>query len=308
MEWDDRIGARLRPKDLHTLQIIGELGSMAKASSVLGLSQPAISKAIADLEVVLGSVLLERSARGVELTDAGRLLVERGRIIFDELRQCVRDIKHLADPTQGEIRIGATEPLTVFVAQVISLLAPSYPGIRYTLRVGDTTGLLHILRERELDVVITRWMPAPDANDFDAELIFAAPLAVLADKDHHLAGRSNLQLSELLGEIWVLPPPDGFLGKIIVDLFARRGLIRPKPLVSTKSVYANLSVVATGRALTILPARMVNYRANAAWLRALDIEFTDSHDPIAAVTVKGRRAAGPVPLFQQACREVAKLG
>jgi DNA-binding transcriptional LysR family regulator len=308
MEWDDRIGARIRPKDLHTLQTIGEFGSMAKASSVLGLSQPAISKAIADLEVVLGAVLLERSARGVELTNAGHLLVERGRIIFDELRQCVRDIKHLADPTQGQIRVGATEPLTVLFAQIVNQLASTYPAVGFTLRVSDTTTLLHALRERELDIVITRWMPPPDADDYDAELIFAVPLAVLAEKEHALVGKPGLHLAELLNETWVLPPPDSFLGKIIADLFARRGLIRPMPLVTTQSVYAQLNLVATAKMLTILPGRMVNYHANAAWLRALEIEFDDCHDPIATVTVRGRRAAGPLPLFQQACREVAKLG
>ena len=87
MLWDDRIGRRVRLKDLHTLQTIAEVGSMAKASLRLALSQPAISKAIADMEHTLGAPLLDRSARGVELTDCGRVLIERGRVIFDELHQ-----------------------------------------------------------------------------------------------------------------------------------------------------------------------------------------------------------------------------
>src|SRR5687767_14431484 len=110
MQWDDRIGRRLRLKDLHTLQTVAEIGSMAKASERLALSQPAISKAISDMEHTLGAPLLDRSSRGVELTESGRLLVERGRVIFDEVRQGVRDIEHLSDPTRGEVRIGTSEP------------------------------------------------------------------------------------------------------------------------------------------------------------------------------------------------------
>src|SRR5262245_51331007 len=111
MLWDDRIGRRLRLKDLHTLQTIAEVGSMAKAAEQLALSQPAISKAITDMEHTLGAPLLDRSSRGVELTECGRLLVERGRVVFDEIRQGVREIEHWSDPTRGEVRIGTTEPV-----------------------------------------------------------------------------------------------------------------------------------------------------------------------------------------------------
>ena len=87
MDWEHRVGRRLRLKDLHTLQTVAEVGSMARASHRLALSQPAISKAISDMEHTLGAPLLDRSARGVELTEHGRILVNRTRIIFDEVKQ-----------------------------------------------------------------------------------------------------------------------------------------------------------------------------------------------------------------------------
>ena len=108
MKWDDRIGRRLRLKDFHTLQTVAEVGSMAKASERLALSQPAISKAISDLEHTLGAPLLDRSSRGVELTECGRRLVEHARVVFDEIRQSVSDIEHLSDPTRGVVRIGTS--------------------------------------------------------------------------------------------------------------------------------------------------------------------------------------------------------
>src|SRR5258706_7276600 len=118
-------------KDLHTLQTVAEPGSMAKASERLALSQPAISKAISDMEHTLGPALLDRSSRGVELTDCGHLLIERARVVFDEVRQGVSDIESMSDPTRGEIRLGTTEPLNVVASEIVSLLSRKYPPITY---------------------------------------------------------------------------------------------------------------------------------------------------------------------------------
>jgi DNA-binding transcriptional LysR family regulator len=81
--------------------VVSEIGSTAKAAQCLGLSQPAISKAIAEMEHALGAPLLERSATGVELTPCGGMLVDRARVIFDEVRQGVKNIAHAFDPSRG---------------------------------------------------------------------------------------------------------------------------------------------------------------------------------------------------------------
>src|ERR1700712_3474590 len=204
MLWDDRIGRRLRLKDLHTLQAVADAGSMAKASKQLALSQPAISKAIADMEQVLGAPLLERSAQGVDITECGRLLLARGRVIFDELREGVKDIQNHSDPTRGEIRIGTTEPITGFVSEVISRISQVYPRITYQVAVSDTTTLVRDLRERSLDVVITRWTGSAITDDLVADVLFKAPLAVVADRRHPLIKRKKLELADTMGEAWTL--------------------------------------------------------------------------------------------------------
>ena len=121
---------------------------MAKASERLALSQPAISKAISDMEHTLSAPLLDRSSRGVELTECGRLLVERARVIFDEVRQGVSDIEHLSDPTRGDVRIGTIEPVTGVVSEIISQLARRYFRLSYHVMVSDLDTLLRELRER----------------------------------------------------------------------------------------------------------------------------------------------------------------
>src|ERR1043165_4876433 len=103
-DWGDRIGRRVKLRDLHILLAVAKLGSMGKAAAELAVSQPAISKAIADVEHAVGLRLLERGPRGIEPTMYGRALLKCGTAVFDELRQGVKELEFLTDPGAGEIR------------------------------------------------------------------------------------------------------------------------------------------------------------------------------------------------------------
>jgi DNA-binding transcriptional LysR family regulator len=137
MQWNERIGRRLKLRDLHILLAVVQQGSMAKAASELAISQPAVSKAIADVEHTLGLRLLERSRNGIEPTEYGRALVRHGVAIFDELKQGVRELEFLADPSAGEVRIGTTPPLAAsFVSMVIDRLGRRFPRIVFDVTTG----------------------------------------------------------------------------------------------------------------------------------------------------------------------------
>jgi DNA-binding transcriptional LysR family regulator len=107
---------------------------MAKAAERLAISNPVVSKTIADLERALGVRLLERSRQGVEPTLYGRAVLKHGLAAFDELRQCVKEIEFLTDPTTGEVRIGSIIPLAAgFASTIIDRLSRRYPRIAFQL-------------------------------------------------------------------------------------------------------------------------------------------------------------------------------
>jgi len=108
MPWDDRLKRRLKLRDLDILAAVVQAKGMGRAASNLNISQSAISKAVADLEHALGVRLLDRSRRGIEPTAYGQALISRGVVLFNELRQTVRDIDFLADPSARELRVAAT--------------------------------------------------------------------------------------------------------------------------------------------------------------------------------------------------------
>ena len=124
MDWSERIGRRIKLRDLHILLAVEQCGSMARAAEYLAISKPVISKAIGDLEHVLGVRVLERDRHGAELTTYGAALLKRGITVFDELRESVKDIEFLTNPTAGRVRIGCNPILaTGFVSAVVDRLS-----------------------------------------------------------------------------------------------------------------------------------------------------------------------------------------
>src|SRR5687768_4306068 len=107
----EHIERRLKLHDMRVLIAVVEAGSMHKAAERLRTSQPAISRSISDLEHSVGVRLLERSPRGIRPTPYGRVLVKRGVAAFDEFRQGMKDIKFLADPSTGELRIACSDAM-----------------------------------------------------------------------------------------------------------------------------------------------------------------------------------------------------
>jgi DNA-binding transcriptional LysR family regulator len=172
--------------------------------------------------------------------------------------------------------------------------------------VSDLDTLLGALRERARDVVITRWVPPPNADDLAVRVLFKSPLAVMAARNHPLLKRKKLGLGDLMDQQWTLAPSDSFLGRVVVDLFRRRELPLPPTVVTSISINMRLSLLATGDFLTVLPQIMLHSPANKAWLRALDVDLSDSLQPIAYITLKQRRASGTLQLFGHAATDIAK--
>src|SRR5262245_59915210 len=139
MQLSDRIGRRIRLHDLNVLIAVVPAGSMNKAASLLHTGQSAISRSISDLEPAVGVQLLDRNPRGVQPTEYGHALLSGGMAMFDELRQAIKHIEFLADPTAGKIRVGTTIPLvTSFVDSVIDRISRQHPRILFDLVTAQT--------------------------------------------------------------------------------------------------------------------------------------------------------------------------
>src|SRR5215472_10871132 len=131
---EDRVGRRLKFRDLQVFFAAAGAGSMAEAARRLNLTQPAVSEIIAQLEHLFAVRLFDRTTRGVEATIFGRALLSRAQASLDEMKQGVRDIAFLTDPTVGEVRIGCAQRLSAAVMpRIAERFSRIYP--RVVLRI-----------------------------------------------------------------------------------------------------------------------------------------------------------------------------
>src|SRR5262249_14534970 len=143
----------LKLRQLEILLTVADTGSMAKAATRLAITQPAISRALADAEQMLGVPLFNRGTHGVEPTQYGRALLKRGVAAFDELDQGIREIEFLTDPTVGELRIGAPAGTSEgIVLAAINRLSRQYPRVVFHVAIVTGSALLDQLRERDVEL------------------------------------------------------------------------------------------------------------------------------------------------------------
>jgi DNA-binding transcriptional LysR family regulator len=307
--WEARIGRRIRLRDLHVLLTAVQCGSMVKAARRLAVSQPAVSKAIADLEHTLKVRLLDRGPQGIEPTQYGSALVRRGLAVFDELRQAVGEIEFMANPTVGEVRIGCNESLSAaLLPAVIDRLAAQHPGVTVDLLQMSRPITLEIrqLRERNVDLIIGRGIyPIPE-NDLNAEVLFEEPLLVVAGARSRWVRRRKLELADLSDAKWILYPPNEAPGLLVVQAFRLQGLPVPRPSVTTSSFHLRDALLTRGDYLTVVPACMLRvFNAKHLTVKPLPIDLGLQTRPVAIFTLKNRTLSPLVEIVIKCVRAVA---
>jgi DNA-binding transcriptional LysR family regulator len=307
MQLNDRIGRRIKLQDLHVLMTVVEAGSMGKAAERLHTSQPAVSNSIAKLEHTLGVRLLDRHPQGIEPTRFGRALLDCGVAVFDDLRQGIKNIDYLADPTAGEVRIGCNPLLAAdFVPAVIDGVSRRYSRIVFHLATELTDALHDQLNNRTLDLLITRrFGPVADPR-LNFEFLFDDPFVVATGTGNRWVGRRKVTLADLLNETWLLPPPESAFGSVAVQAFRASGLDYPHVTLITDSAEVRSRLLPTGRFLTIWAASAVSRRGARSGLRVLPVELPIASQPNGIVTVKDRSLSPVAQVFVQHARTIAK--
>jgi DNA-binding transcriptional LysR family regulator len=302
-----QIGRRLKLRQLEILSAVAECGTMGKAAQRLAVSQPVVSKAIADLEHTLSVRLLDRSAQGVEPTTYGRALLKWSAAAFDNLRQGVKEIEFLSDPTAGDLRIGCGGAMVEGILPVILLrLRQQHPRLTFHVTQANTRSVLYReLRERNVDLVMGRIILQDIEDDLNTETLFDEPLLVVASHSNPLARRRRIQLAELLDESWVLPG-DGAARVTIAETFAAGGLAVPHADVVYASIHMHRALLVSGRFVSMMPASVVRFGSNDRSLKVLPVKLPALPRPVGVITLKNRMISPIVEGFTDRAREVAK--
>jgi len=314
IDWESQIGRRLRLRDLHVFATVVRWGSMARAARELGVSQPAVSEVMSDLEHALGVRLLDRGAQGVRSTIYGDALLKRSVVVFDELKQSIRDIEFLSDPTVGELRIGCTESLsTTILPRIISRYRDQYPRVAVFLddvgaRAAESLG--PGLRERKFDCVLQRIatpvLNGHSADELTTEILFDDELVVVAGAHTAWARRRSIDLAELADQPWILPPPGTWYHAFVAQAFQKQGLAVPNASLITHSIALRTRVLTEGTYLATFANSVVRLNADHYALKVLPVDLSAPSLSAGILTLKNRTLSPVVEQFLATARTVAK--
>jgi DNA-binding transcriptional LysR family regulator len=219
----------------------------------------------------------------------------------------VKNIEFLADPTAGELRIGSTAFLaTSFVSAVVGRLSPRYPRIVFHLMTGTAEMLQRDLRERKVDLVITRSFGRITDEHLHSEFLFDDSFSVAASAQSQWARRRSLELADLIKEPWVLPPPESAIWSVAMESFRRSGLDFPRATVVAVLPEIRISMLATMRFLSIFPTSALKFSIRRPEVAILPVRLPVPHVPIELVTLKNRTLSPVAQLFCEHARDVAK--
>jgi DNA-binding transcriptional LysR family regulator len=304
--WNPQIRRRLKLRELDILMAVVAAGGMRKAADHLHMSQPAVSKAIADLERTLGVGLLDRSSHGVEPTQYGRALLKRGLAVFDELKQGVQDIEFLANPGTGELFIGSSSAVSEgIVLTVIDRLSRQFPRVIFHVLSSGLPAIYDELRERRIELGFARIYGTLE-DDIDHEVLFEDRLVVVAGLDNPWVRRRKIRLAELVNEPWTWPAVGNMFDALVVGAFRASGLEPPRATVYASDVNTRIKLAANGRFLAIVPAGNLKSFAKHPPVKMLPVELPTPYRQIGLVTLKNRTLSPLAQLFIECVRDIAK--
>ena len=306
-DWQSRIGRRVTLRDLHILSTVVRSGSMAKAATLLAMSQSAVSESIAHLEDAVRVRLLDRSVRGVEPTLYANVLLKREHAVFDELQQGIKEIEYLTDPSAGEVRLACTEIQSYgYLPTAIAQMSQRHPQVAVRVTPLNTEALeLPALHERSVDFVIARIPPSYRNDDLDIEILAADSLMVIVGAQSTWARKRKVALPELVNERWILPPTP-YIRSVMKEAFEAYGVPPPADRVTTQSIQLRIRLLATGQFVSILADSVLQENANRWALKALPLELPVKPPPWAIVKLKNRTISPVVQIFIDHLKEVAK--
>jgi DNA-binding transcriptional LysR family regulator len=302
----DLIGHRLKLQHLKIVIAVAEWGSMAKAAKHLAITQPVVSKVIADLEDLLGVRLFDRSPQGVEPTSYGRALLKRSIAIFDDLRTSVDEIKFMADPTSGELRIGSTEPLLSGLGiAVMERLWRQYPRINFRVVETDSATLLNRdLPERRIELAIVPLLRASVREDLEATVLFEDHMRLVVGRNSRWAHQRRITLAELIDEPWCVAPTS--VGSLIADAFRASGLEMPRIALTTTTAHLLFQLLESGRFVGHFGDGLLQFYEKRFALKKLPIELPIQPFSVAIVTLKNRTISPVAQLFIDSAHEAAR--
>jgi DNA-binding transcriptional LysR family regulator len=297
---------------LRVLREVAQQGSFSAAGEALGYTQSAVSQQIAALERETGTTLVERNARGVRLTDAGRAVVEHADGILARVAAAEEELEAIAGLRGGRLRLASFPTAgATLVPLAIAEFSRRHPGVELSLVEAEPEESLPQLKAGELDIALTfqyevlaktAW--EPEHEDVELVHLLDDPMYLALHPDHPAARKRNLKLADLSGEPWVQGDCNGLCGRMHIAVCQAAGF---EPRVGFQSEDYNVvqGLVAAGVAISLIAELALTNVRDDIVIRSLGKDTPRRH-VYAATLATGYRAPATeamLDILRQAARD-----
>lgn len=269
---------------------VAEHGGFSAAAEQLHLTQPAVSKRIAQLEASLDARLFDRLGRQVAPTEAGQLLLPRARHLLAEAEDARRALREMGEGIGGSLRFATSHHIGLHrLPPLLRRFAAKHPQVALDIRFMDSEQAWQEVLQGRIELALTTLGPA--TPPLRATKLWNDPLRFVAAPDHPLARKARPTLADLSAHPAVLPDPGTFTHRIVADAFAARGL----PLqarMATHSMETTKMLAGVGLAWSVLPQTMLDRS-----LRALPVAGLRLTRRLGCVTHGGRTLSRAAQAF-----------
>ncbi|GAB3453794.1 LysR family transcriptional regulator [Massilia terrae] len=270
---DRFIRSHLKTRHLVLLVELGRHASIMHAAQAAGVTQPAASKLIGELEHALGVTLFERLPRGVVPTWYGKVLIRRAGAALAEMDAAHQEIMQGLAGIGGRVALGSVlTPSVSLVPRAVRLVKESSPQVQIVVTVDTSQALVEQLGAGELDIVIGRIVDPAAAAELNFEPLADETHSLIVRAGHPWLERRDLSLAEVAGAAWILPPA-GRLRQQLIELFVSQGLGQPTDTVETMSMSMVPQLLADSDRIVALPTELVRAYLDAGSLAVLPLDL-----------------------------------
>ena len=247
---------RLRMRQVALLLAIGQHRTLRAAAAQLGLTQPAATKMLQELESAMGHALFDRVGRGLQLTAAGHCVLAYFEGLQGHFDALTRELGELEQGSAGKLCIGSIMAASPAVlTQALIRLKALYPLLTIEITVDTSDRLSDALRRGDLDLVIGR-VPDTNAGAFSFSPIAEEALSIVASPQHPLAGQTRVAWAELLAYPWILQPHGSPMREVMEHEFKNQRSPLPRGLIETASILTTTNLIGNSDMLAVMPTEV----------------------------------------------------
>jgi DNA-binding transcriptional LysR family regulator len=296
----------LKTRQLALLVSLDDERCVARAAEANGLTQPAASKLLREVEATFNVKLFERHARGVVPTWYGEIFLRHARLALSEISLAYDEIAAVKSGLTGRAAVGTVlNPGTHFVPMAIAHVKRRFPGILVRVEIDFSKPLVEKLLQGDLDMLVARVLDPSEANELTLEPLASEPHAMIAGAHHPLAGRDDVRLDDLADQGWILPTPGSLVRDKLASLFVERGLPFPANIVETDSLPVVTTLLRTTNMVAPLPVETVQHCCETGVLTVLSGALGMEIGPFGIITRRGYNLSAAAQVMLQALRETA---